>query len=58
VLAAILLVVAYNMGDWREIPELLRLSKTNVTVWIATFALTVFTDLTTAVGVWTNGVME
>ncbi|HEX7797251.1 MAG TPA: sulfate permease [Vicinamibacterales bacterium] len=51
VLAAILLVVAYNMGDWREIPELLRLSKTDVTVWIATFALTVFTDLTTAVGV-------
>jgi SulP family sulfate permease len=51
VLAAILLVVAYNMGDWREIPELLRLSKTDVTVWMATFALTVFTDLTTAVGV-------
>jgi SulP family sulfate permease len=51
VLAAILLVVAYNMGDWREIPELLRLSKTDITVWIATFALTVFTDLTTAVGV-------
>jgi SulP family sulfate permease len=51
VLAAILLVVAYNMGDWREIPELLRLSKTDITVWLATFALTVFTDLTTAVGV-------
>jgi SulP family sulfate permease len=51
VLAAILLVVAYNMGDWREIPELLRLSKTDITVWIATFGLTVFTDLTTAVGV-------
>ena len=51
VLAAILLVVAYNMGDWREIPELLRLSKTDVTVWVATFGLTVFTDLTTAVGV-------
>jgi SulP family sulfate permease len=55
VLAAILLVVAYNMGDWREIPELLRLSKTDVTVWIATFALTVFTDLTTAVGVGMAG---
>jgi sulfate permease, SulP family len=51
VLAAILLVVAYNMGDWGEIPELLRLSKTDVTVWIATFGLTVFADLTTAVGV-------
>ena len=33
VLAAILLVVAYNMGDWVEIPELLRLTKTDVSVW-------------------------
>jgi SulP family sulfate permease len=51
VLAAILMVVAYNMGDWAEIPELLRLTKTDVTVWIVTFALTVFADLTEAVGV-------
>src|SRR6266404_2590951 len=27
VLAAILLIVAYNMGEWRQIPELLRLGK-------------------------------
>jgi SulP family sulfate permease len=51
VLGAILLVVAYNMGDWAEIPELLRLTKTDVTVWLVTFALTVFADLTVAVGV-------
>ncbi len=51
VLAAILMVVAYNMGDWAEIPELLRLTKTDVMVWIVTFALTVFADLTQAVGV-------
>jgi sulfate permease, SulP family len=51
VLAAILLVVAYNMGDWKEIPELLRLTRTDVTVWIVTLALTVFADLTQAVGV-------
>jgi sulfate permease, SulP family len=51
VLAAILLVVAYNMGDWPEIPELLRLTKTDVAVWIVTFVLTVFADLTQAVGV-------
>ena len=51
VLAAILLVVAYNMGDWGEIPELLRLTKTDVMVWVVTFALTVFADLTQAVGV-------
>jgi len=51
VLAAILMVVAYNMGEWREIPELLRLTKTDVTVWVVTFELTVFTDLTIAVSV-------
>jgi sulfate permease, SulP family len=51
VLAAILFVVAYNMGEWREIPELLRLTKTDVTVWVVTFELTVFTDLTIAVSV-------
>src|SRR4051794_414988 len=51
VLSAILMFVAYNMGEWREIPELLRLTKTDVTVWIVTFELTVFTDLTIAVSV-------
>ena len=51
VLSAILLFVAYNMGEWREIAELLRLTKTDVTVWIVTFELTVFTDLTIAVSV-------
>ena len=50
-LAAILLVVAYNVGDWREIPELLKLSKMDISVWIVTFALTVFADLTLAVEV-------
>ena len=51
VLAAILMIVAYNMGEWSEIPELLRLTKTDVAVWMITFALTVFADLTAAVGV-------
>jgi len=51
VLAAILMVVAYNMGEWAEIPQLLRLTKTDVTVWLVTFGLTVFADLTVAVGV-------
>ena len=48
-LAAILMVVAYNMGEWREIPQLLRLTKTDISVWLVTFALTVFADLTVAV---------
>ncbi len=51
VLAAILFLVAFNMGEWHEIPELLRLTKTDVGVWLVTFALTVFADLTVAVEV-------
>jgi sulfate permease, SulP family len=51
VLAAILLMVSWNMGEWHEIPKLLRLTKTDVAVWLATFALTVFADLTIAVEV-------
>jgi SulP family sulfate permease len=50
-LAAVLFVVAYNMGEWREIGSILRLSKTDIAVWFTTFALTVFADLTVAVGV-------
>ena len=49
VLAGILMVVAYNMGEWREIPSLLKLTKTDISVWLVTFALTVFADLTVAV---------
>ena len=49
VLAAILLVVSYNMGEWREIPELLKLSRLEIGTWLITFALTVFADLTVAV---------
>src|SRR5580765_3414585 len=50
-LAAVLFVVAYNMGEWREIGTILRLSKADIAVWITTFALTVLADLTVAVGV-------
>jgi len=48
-LAGILMVVAYNMGEWREIPQLLKLTKTDISVWLVTVALTVFADLTVAV---------
>jgi SulP family sulfate permease len=48
-LAGILMVVSYNMGEWREIPQLLKLTKTDISVWFVTFALTVFADLTVAV---------
>jgi SulP family sulfate permease len=49
VLAAILLVVAYNMGEWGEIPELWKQGITDRLVWFVTFALTVLADLTVAV---------
>ena len=49
VLAAILLIVSYTMGEWREIRAILRLSYSSISVWFVTFALTVFADLTVAV---------
>jgi SulP family sulfate permease len=49
VLAGILMIVSYNMGEWAEIPNLLKLTKTDISVWLVTFALTVFADLTVAV---------
>lgn len=49
ILASILLMVAYNMGEWAQIPEILRLSRTSIIVWAITFSLTVFADLTVAV---------
>lgn len=50
-LAAVLLVVAWNMGEWREIRVILRLSKADKLVWLTTFGLTVLADLTVAVEV-------
>jgi SulP family sulfate permease len=50
-LAAVLFVVAWNMGEWREIGGVLRMAKTDIAVWVVTFALTVMADLTVAVGV-------
>ncbi len=50
-LAAILMVVAYRMGEWHAIPAILRLSAADRLVWAATFLLTVFADLTVAVEV-------
>jgi len=51
VLAGILFVVSYHMGEWHEIPVLLRQTRTDAGVWAATFLLTVFADLTVAVEV-------
>jgi SulP family sulfate permease len=48
-LAAVLFVVAYNMGEWREIGGMWRLDWADKSVWAITFALTVVADLTVAV---------
>lgn len=48
VLAGILMVVAWNMGEWREIPEILKLGKSDIAVWAITVS-TASADLTVAV---------
>ena len=50
-LAAILMIVAYNMGEWQEIPEILKLTAADIAVWLITLTLTVVADLTFAVEV-------
>lgn len=49
VLAGILLIVSYDMGEWREIPEVIKLGPAEAAVWSITFLLTVLADLTVAV---------
>ncbi|SHE32169.1 SulP family inorganic anion transporter [Alkalibacter saccharofermentans] len=48
-LGAILLVVAYNMSEWRSFKGLLRSTKSDVTVLLLTFILTVVFDLIIAI---------
>ncbi len=50
-LAAILVIVAYNMSEWRSFRALLRGPKSDVAVLFSTFGLTVLVDLTVAVAV-------
>jgi SulP family sulfate permease len=50
-LAAVLFVVAYNMGEWHEIGAVFQLDFAAISVWLITFSLTVFADLTVAVAV-------
>jgi SulP family sulfate permease len=48
-LAAILIVVAYNMSEWQEFRDLLHGPKSDAVVLLATFCLTVLIDLTVAI---------
>jgi len=48
-LAAILIIVAYNMSEWRAFTGLLKAPKSDVAVLLITFALTVLMDLVVAI---------
>ncbi|WP_373598116.1 SulP family inorganic anion transporter [Paraclostridium bifermentans] len=50
-LAAILIIVSYNMGEWSHFKELLGSSKSDVIVLVVTFTFTVVFDLVFAIGV-------
>jgi SulP family sulfate permease len=50
-LAAILVVVAYHMSEWRSFAGLLRAPRSDLVVLMLTFGLTIFVDLTVAVQV-------
>ena len=50
-LAAILVLVAYNMSEWRAFHAELRAPKSDIAVLLATFFLTILVDLTVAIGV-------
>ncbi len=51
VLAAILVVVAYHMSEWRTMVSELRAPRSDVLVMLTTFLLTVIVDLTVAIEV-------
>ena len=48
-LAAVLIMVAYNMSGWRTIAHIMRAPKSDVSVLLVTFILTVIFDLTIAI---------
>lgn len=48
-LAAVLVMVSYNMSGWRTIRGMLRNPKSDVSVMVVTFLLTVVFDLTIAI---------
>ena len=50
-LAGVLVVVSYNMSEWRTFRALLRNPKSDITVLLITFVLTVIFDLTVAIEV-------
>jgi sulfate permease, SulP family len=50
-LAAILIVVSYNMGEWEVFKRLSKAPKSDAVVFLVTFSLTILIDLVAAIGV-------
>lgn len=50
-LAGVLVIVSYNMSEWRTFKALLKNPKSDVTVLLITFFLTIISDLTIAIEV-------
>lgn len=48
-LAAILIIVSYNMGEWKAFERLLKAPKSDAIVFLVTFSLTIFFDLVIAI---------
>lgn len=50
-LAAILIMVSYNMGDWEVFKTLKKSQKSDAAVFLLTFLLTILLDLVVAIGI-------
>ena len=50
-LAAVLLIVAYHMSEWKHFMKLMKSPRADILVMLTTFLLTVFIDLTVAIQV-------
>ena len=48
-LAAVLIIVAYNMSEWRSFLEIFKYPKSDIAVLLTTFGLTIIFDLTIAI---------
>jgi SulP family sulfate permease len=48
-LAAVLVIVAYNMSEWRSFVEIFKYPKSDIAVLLTTFGLTIIFDLTIAI---------
>ena len=51
ILSGVLVVVAFNMGEWHQFRRLSKWPKSDSAVFLSVFALTVLTDLPKAVGI-------